>query len=557
MIARDQEVWSLRIRVAFWVLGIVLGSIMAYTGRYYINGDAIVYMEMGEALRYGHWWGLANLTYSPGYPILLGLGQLILNTTPANELQVLRIVNVFCLVLAMGACELVMVFVKNDLDQRRFQGEHPLPWPLVGAMSYCMFLVAALALIRMRLMNPDMLVMAVVLAAVAVLLWIRENPIPYGKFVLLGLSTGAGYLSKSFFFPFSSVFFLAAGFSAGTLKRAIPRVVVAVLIMLVVGAPLLVALSSRLGRFTYGELGRHVYALWISGKGEPIHPEIVNSDPKVTLYRYAIQCTRPSGFDICYWHEGFKPAIDMAAHLKIIPHNVWSVFIQIPWLSFIFVWFVLQWWAGSASMGSIFPPSLSLLLAVPALAGLGFYCLIHVEPRYLGPYLFLGFVALLAALRLPEDDLKARRRTWIQSGVLAGFFLMLVFHSTIDQSLRGLHSTTEKPSYHETFVEHLAVRNFLRNKGIEKGDYAGLVGNLPVYWARMGHLRIIAEVTDPRQFFAATAQQRKTALDSMRNTGVKVVVGMGPRFAQLSSEGWKRVPGTRDYFVDILQDRRL
>ena len=49
MIARDQEVWSLRIRVAFWVLGIVLGSIMAYTGRYYINGDAIVYMEMGEA----------------------------------------------------------------------------------------------------------------------------------------------------------------------------------------------------------------------------------------------------------------------------------------------------------------------------------------------------------------------------------------------------------------------------------------------------------------------------------------------------------------------------
>lgn len=558
MIVGDPEVWSFRIRVAFWVLGIVLGGTMAYTGRYYINGDAIVYMEMGEALRYGHWWGLANLTYSPGYSIFLGLAQLLFQTTPANELQVLRTVNVFCLMAAMGACELVMVLVKNELDRIGYQGELPLPWPLVSALSYGMFLVAALALIRMRLMNPDMLVMAVVLAAAGVLLWIRENPIPYFKYVVLGIVTGVGYLIKSFFFPFSLIFFLAAGFSAGTLKRAVPRVTVAVVVMLVVCAPLLAALSGRLGRFTYGELGRLAYGVWISpsGVGEPIHPEIINRNPKVALYRYDVPCTRPSGFDICYWYEGFKPDIDMTAHLKIIVGNVLSVFTQVPWLALILLWFGLQWRTGSARAGSLLPPSPFLLLAVISLAGLGFYCLIHVEPRYVGPYLFLGFLALVMCLRLPEDDSKARHKTWIQAGLLIGFFLVLVAHSVVDQSLRGLHSTTDKPSYRESFMDQTALKDFLRNKGIAQGDYAALVGNLPVYWARMARLKILAEVPDPMEFFSATGQQRKTALAKLKNQGVKVVVGMGPRFADLATEGWRKVPGTRSYFVEMLDGPR-
>ncbi len=46
-------------------VGSTIAAILTYTTRHFINGDALTYIEMGEALRRGDLWGLANLTYSP------------------------------------------------------------------------------------------------------------------------------------------------------------------------------------------------------------------------------------------------------------------------------------------------------------------------------------------------------------------------------------------------------------------------------------------------------------------------------------------------------------
>lgn len=553
----DFQGWDDYVRVAFWLTGIVVAGIMAYTTRFYINGDAIAYVEMGEALRTGEWERLANLTYSPGYPVLLGIAQAIFNTNPSNELQLLRFVNFGCFVLTMGAWELVMHFVRKERERSFLHGEIPLPLPLVSALCYSMFLVASLVFIRIRLLNPDMLVMAIVLIAVAVILWIRENPGGYLTYVILGIVTGLGYTIKSFFLPFSPIFFALAGMCSQSVKRAIPRVLVSVLVMLAVGAPLIASLSNRLGRLSYGELGEHVYATVISGKGTPKHPEVINPSPKVIRYEYDITCTRPSGFDICYWHEGLQPDFDMRAHLKIIPGTVFQIVTQTPWLLIIVVWFVALWAMGSVRFGPVRPPSVPLLLLLPAVFGIGFYCLIRMEPRYIAPYLFLGFVGLTSCLRVPGADPKVIRRITVVSGVLICFFLAILVHSLVDQTVRGLYSTGGKPSFKRTFEEHVALKDFLLHKGVKPGDHAALVGSPPVYWGRMAGLRIAAEVPQAQEFLKGSSESRRQAVESLTRSGITVVVAKGSPFRNLEQEGWRPVPGTRDYFVLFLPGHYL
>jgi 4-amino-4-deoxy-L-arabinose transferase-like glycosyltransferase len=548
----ESEIWNSRIRAAFWIIGILCGGIMAYTTRFFINGDAIVYVEMGEAFRRGDWSGLVNLTYSPGYPVLLGIAQGVLQTNPLNELPLLRLANFFCFVLTMGMCDLVMTIVKREVAHFSLAGETPLPLPITSALCYSMFLVASLVFVRIRLINPDMLIFGIVLGCMAAILWIRENPEKYLRYGILGIVVGIGYLAKSFFFPFSPIFFALAGLCSGSLKKALPRILVAALCMLLVSAPLITSLSAKLGRFTYGELGRHIYAKFISGKGEPIYPKILLEKPKTVSYVSDFTCTRPAGFDICYWHEGLKPDINMAAHLKVIPGNVWDIFEQTPWLFIMLLWFAAQWWQGSVRLGPIRPPSMFLLLMVTAVFGITFYSLVRMEPRYIAPYLFLGFVALALALRYPAGDEKVRRRTVTAAGLLIGFFLVMVGHSLVDQSIRGLHSTGKTLSYQSAYNEHLAVKDFLKKNGLKKGDYAGLVGEPPVYWGRMAGLKIVGEIENENEFIESSPDQRKVAMDALKHVGVKALIAKGDRFSTLASEGWELAPHTTDYYVLFL-----
>ncbi|MFH1114536.1 MAG: hypothetical protein V1792_11495 [Pseudomonadota bacterium] len=547
--AFESSLWPRRIRAAFWIVGIVVAGVTAYTTRYFINGDAIVYVEMGESLRTGQWLRLANLTYSPGYPLLLGIGQILLNTNPFNELPMLRIVNFFCFLLAMCSCELIMHFVKRDVNGRTPDGLSPLPYSLISALCYSMFLVTSLVFVRLRLLNPDMLVLALTLAAVGIILRIREEPLGYLKYALLGSVTAAGYVVKSFFLPFSPVFLVLAGLCPGSWRKAVPRVGVTLVVMLILSAPLIGVLSNRLGRFTYGELGAHIYAMIISGKGSPLYPEVLNLSPKVSQYLFDVDCTRPSGFDICYWHEGLRPDLNIPAHLRIIPGNAAQVVTQTPWLLLIAAWYAALWKLGSARFKPWYPPSTVLILMVTALCGIALYCLVQMEPRYIASFLFLGFTALVVSLRYPSSDRKAARWTRMLSAFLTCFFVAIVVHSLVDQSMRGLYSTEEKPSYREAFEHHVAVKDFLLENGLQRGDFAAVVGGPPVYWARLAGLRITAEVNGAADFLGSGRQGREQAIRSLREAGIKAVIAKGQALEKLGPEGWIHVPGTRDYFV--------
>jgi hypothetical protein len=170
---RDSDMTHDWIRVAFWVFGLTAGAILAYTTRYYLNGDGINYIEMGEALRQGRWSGLVNLTESPGYAFLLGLGQIVLNTNRLNELQLLKSVNFVCFVVAMAACELFVSTLKRQYSTLSINTREPLPFPVLRTLTYGMFLFSTLSWIRLRLVAPEMMVFVFMVTSTSIILWLK------------------------------------------------------------------------------------------------------------------------------------------------------------------------------------------------------------------------------------------------------------------------------------------------------------------------------------------------------------------------------------------------
>lgn len=556
--ARESSVWEARVRLGFWIVGIAAGGILTYTSRHFINGDAINYIEIGEAFRTARWWDLVNLTASPGYGVLLGIGQSLMDTNRANEIPLLKIVNFVCLIFAMGACELLLSAVKRQRTKLTTSLLTPLPWYLVMAFGYSMFLFSALNWVRPRLMAPEMAVLVLVMLSMVVIVSIRENPKPYGKFVLLGILSGITYFFKTFFFPFSVIFIGCAAVAVGSVRKAAPRALVAVIVMLAVSAPLLTALSVKLGRFSYGESGTLNYAKYVSKRGHSLNRPIVLAEmPEVLLYRNNpfVNSTRPATFDPSYWEDGVKPVFDLSRHLSLFAEHTWQIINNRPWLLFaILLWFIWQMRIGKIEISSRETMALPLLLAVPGIFGIAMYSIIHVEMRYLAPFLFLVFLALILIPKYAMDDRAVRSKAHITTSLLTVIVLGFTLSTVIDQSVRSVRSTNEKPSYSEAYFHLVALKDYLNKKGLRGGEDVAVVGFPPFYWGRLANLKIIAEIPKEEQVISATRDKRKHVIATLSDVGVNTLVAKGKQFGRLTEEGWELVPGTRDFYV-LLADR--
>ena len=545
--------WETRTRILFYAVGILTGGILTYTSRHFINGDAINYIEMGEALRYGNWQDFVNFTASPGYAALLALGQILLNTDRANEIPLLKTVNFGCMIIDMWACDLLLRSLKRHYACLIGGNRTPLPWFMIMALAYSMFLFCALDWVRPRLVAPEMAVLASVLLSMTVILEIKGNPNHYGKFFLLGLSLAVAYLLKTFFFPFSACFFLIAGLACGSIKKAIPRVSVAVVTMLLVCSPWLMALSYKLGHLSYGETGSLNYGIYVKGEGNSVHsPVLLTKAPEVLLYQNTPfeNSTRPATFDPSYWKIGIKPIFDLKAHARLFLEHSYQICCEQPWLLLLtLLWVVWNARLGSLRIGRLWPIPVQLCLALPAVIGIVMYSVIHVEMRYLAPFMFLIFVALVLCPRYDKTDRAVALKSIISTSILVAVILGFSLSTVVDQSVRSLVSTSEKPSYRDAFFQMMAVKDYLKDQGAQGGSQVALVGVPPSYWGRMAGIKIAAEIPKDEEVLSATPEKRKESVESLRSVGVNIFVAKGKDFAKLTEEGWELVPGTRDFYV--------
>ena len=114
-------------------------------------------------------------------------------------------------------------------------------------------------LITMQSPTPDILMAGLLYLAVGLLLRLWARPQGFSLFVALGAGPGFGYLAKAAVFPLAFLFFAISWGLSGGWRRAIPRVLVALVAFFAVSGPWIAALSHAAGHLTFGDTGRSDY----------------------------------------------------------------------------------------------------------------------------------------------------------------------------------------------------------------------------------------------------------------------------------------------------------
>jgi hypothetical protein len=455
----------------------------------------------------------------------------------------------------MGACDF---FVHRLTDEIQVDRERcPLPSHIVKAVVFSIFLVTSLIWVRIQIVAPDILVFIFVLLSLTALLNIKRSPDSFLGFACLGLTTGLGYVCKTFFFPFSILLFALAALHCSSLRKAIPRILLSVGVMLILSSPVVISQSLKAGHLSIGEVGSYNYAYYVAGEGSPVHlPKLLHSDPDVLLYDQGTLSTFPHG-DPAYWAMGIKPVLNLRAQFNAIVKNVVDLITQIwaPTLVML-IWFFSQFRNAEFPNPRIRPPSVFLTLMMICLAGTGIYCLVSMEIRYVAAFLFLGFTAFVITPEYKVADFTKLNAFMIQAVLLVAFMMGMVIGFVVDQSHRALHYSAGKISHSDTFMEMIAVKDFLNDNHVGKLDKIAVFYpvNNKIYWAKMAGVRAVGEITDVEGFLQNAAIKRNEALDALKTAGFKAVVVKQPQLMNLIGEGWNKVPGASDYFVRFLSE---
>ena len=553
VVCRIMNGWDYRTRVTFWVLGLFLGVVSAYTTRYFINGDAITYFDMAEAYRLGVWEDVSNLHYSPGYPLLLAALGYFFQTS--DYIFLAKGLNIICFIVAMVACDL---FVTHAGQSFEFESDRKaLPKALFASICYAGFLLSSLGWVKIQVISPDMLVFAIILFCCLLLLKISEAPERTSLYAGLGLLTGLGYLLKTFLFPFSALFFLLAASWTRSVSRACGRILVGVCVMLAVASPGLLGSSWKAGKFSYGEAGTFNYTYFVSGQGERVNkPVVLNDAPLILSYDKWKVYTYPRGADLAYWTLGVRPVFDFSAQLSAISKNIDILLgkVLVPALAII-AWLVMQWWHGGVAKIKFYPPFPPVMFGALSLAGILMFCLVLVEARYVAPFVFLGFVSLAWLPRYNKNSDHPGKKTLMETAVLIAIFIGILIQTLADQHIRCIKDIDGKGSHYSTFLEAKAMSDFLNSSGLRKGDQVAIL--LPFtqtfYWANSAGVRITAEINDALDFVNSDTQKRAEVMVALRKAGINLVVGTDPALKNVVGEGWLNPKGAPNYFVKYLE----
>ena len=311
----------------------------------------------------------------------------------------------------------------------------------------------------------------------------------------------------------------------------------AVLAMLVVAAPFVVAISLARGRFTVGEAGRlnYIWSLRAEGdRAQPMEgllahregthpPRKVLDAPAVWDFGRPGPGTVPLSFDPAYWSEGVRLRLEPRAQLRVLAVNAGAVGqVLRRWLPALTIVVLVLLIAGRAALG---PAARLWRLDVLGLAPVLVYPVVWVEGRYLAAAVVLVlFVPFAAAVR--SAPLEPRVAT---AAALAALLTLVVPPAAAtladvarDPGLRGAPPAVA--------VEAAAVRAL----GLRPGDAVAVVGNFyDVGWARLARVRVVATLDADR----ASDYDPRLA-PALASTGARLVVSDRGPLRAIAPDDW-------------------
>jgi len=520
-----------RLRLALWALAAGLGGLEAFAGRHVVNPDGIAYLDIADAYGRGDWTSALNAYWSPLYSWLLAPAVALARASPVWEFPLAHVVNLGIFVGAVAAFEALLVAVA------RLLGADGAARTALWLWGYALFLRATLTMATLRLVTPDVLVMAVTCLLAALLCRVSTGDERGRTLVALGIVAGVGYLAKQILLPVGVLALVLAAAGRGDGRRRRAGVVWAVLAMLVVAAPFVVAISLARGRFTVGEAGRlnYIWSLRAEGdRAQPMEgllahregthpPRKVLDAPAVWDFGRPGPGTVPLSFDPAYWSEGVRLRLEPRAQLRVLAVNAGAVGqVLRRWLPALTIVVLVLLIAGRAALG---PAARLWRLDVLGLAPVLVYPVVWVEGRYLAAAVVLVlFVPFAAAVR--SAPLEPRVAT---AAALAALLTLVVPPAAAtladvarDPGLRGAPPAVA--------VEAAAVRAL----GLRPGDAVAVVGNFyDVGWARLARVRVVATLDADR----ASDYDPRLA-PALASTGARLVVSDRGPLRAIAPDDW-------------------
>ncbi len=553
-------------------MAVVLGFCHVWADHHYLtNADAMSYLDIAEAYLRKDWHTAVSAYWSPLYSWFIALA-LLAKPSPYWKFVVVHLVNFAIYLFALGCFRFLiheLVHLNRDRKDELFAtGIVMLPgWALV-AIGYPLFIWSTLYLMSIAVESPDLLIGAAVYLACGLLLRIRRQPMSWVPFALLGITLGLGYLAKSVMLPMAVVFLGASLFSVGSVRRALPRVAMAMALLLLIAGPFVFAMSRAKGRLTFGESGKLNY-LWsinqipaphwqgeVPGYGKPTHPtRKILDTPSIYEFGDPVGGTYPVWYDPTYWYEGSVSHFDLRQQLRVSGGAARAYYdlLQTWGLQYgLLVGLLSLYLMGRRGWLLLNDLTLYWSLIVPAMAGIGMYIMVNVQGRYVASFVVLLWLSLFSAVRLPYTSESQRLTRAITIVLMAVMIFTVVASSsreaglTIRQLVAG-----EDPASHEQWQ----VAEGLREAGMVRGDKVAFIGDsFRAFWAHLLGLRIVAEIpaASTSVFWEGDSNQKQEVIKTFARTGAKAIVVEKPP-SGYDFGGLQRIRNT-DYYVYVLNN---
>jgi hypothetical protein len=187
------------------------------------------------------------------------------------------------------------------------------------------------------------------------------------------------------------------------------------------------------------------------------------------------------------------------------------------------------------------------------------YAMVHVQGRYIGPFVVLLWGDLLAGARLPASDQSRKLLSFIGAVVLA-VVLINVFAFTLERGGRFLgvplaETADGGPAAPAEPGWPGEVADELHRLGVRPGDKVATIGYaFDSYWARLAHVQIVAEMFDweARLFWSGTPSLQSEVLRAFARSGASAVVAERVP-VDVDPAEWHRV-GRSGYYIYVFNE---
>jgi hypothetical protein len=531
-----------------------------------MNPDGMSYLDLGDSFFHRDWAHAVNAWWSPLYPWLVGNVVGILKPSMKWEFPLVHTVNFGIFLVALLAFRYLLYTLLAHSRESAIGLGNALPdWALV-LLGYSIFWWIALEVQSLYSVGPDLLVAACFCLVMAMLRRLEAGA-RLMQFVLIGAVLGTSYWVKTVMFPLGLVVLAVAYLWRRSTPGWARGIGLAVLIFGCICAPLIFMLSVQKGRFTFGDSGRSNYAWFVAprtsprnwqgeepGSGTPVHPtrQLLKSPP-VFEFDGPVVGTYPPWTDPTYWNEGLKVHFDLKRQFEVlkstIPAEANLLLRKRPEL--VLCVLILGVLGGSLWVAAL--RELWVFVALPTV-GMAFYLPLVVNDRYLGGFVLVLFLVLLSAVRFRTEDERVVRIV-----VVATFIMMAL--ATAQYTIRVMNHSIPVGEGPSSTEEDLSVAERLREIGMTPGTKVAVIGDGEgAYWARLAHLRIVAEIMDRNggsvQFWRSAESVQQQVYDLFQRAHAKIVVASCVSSCPARPKGWKEISGT-SYCVYNLEAQRF